>query len=92
MPNFQCYFQLSLGGIFPSQNPKFTPPPENHPKHEKVKKYIKFTPQICDPTRTRSLELTLLNISSIYFIPKYFIHCLFSLRNPILLLCRLCTI
>ena len=28
-------------GIFPSQNPN---PPENHPKHSKIQKYIKFTP------------------------------------------------
>ena len=56
---FQCYFQLSPGGIPPPQNPKF--PPEKHPKYKKHKKMHRiYPPDMCFPPRTWSLELTLL--------------------------------
>ena len=47
---------ISWGDSTP-QNSKFFPQ-KNTQNTQKLKKCIKFTPQICVPPRTRSLELT----------------------------------
>ena len=57
---YQCYFQLSPGGIPPP--PESQIPPRKTPKIQKkhIKKCIDFTPKyVFSPPRTWSLELTL---------------------------------
>ena len=66
-------YLLGGGGKFPPpQNPKFPPPPQKNTQNTKnIKKCIEFTPQICVPPRTWSLEfIIIISLTSIFFQDK----------------------
>ena len=69
----KCYFQLSPGG-----DSQITPPPpqKNTQNTKNIKICIEFTPQICVPPITWSLELTLLHAPGPSLYPMVYSICI----------------